>query len=203
MNDNFNKEALAKTIRKQIYAIERELRSEFTQIKEENKEREKNGEIPLPTYALDLYEKMLFKRKKAETSIADMDYDTLKSQMRQLNYIKNLTSSSYQGAKDVSDTLEPLKDVLKHMSKSNRDRFWDSYQRLIENRGIEQKFKYEIWDTYREQILKAKRGHKRIDIEDIEQKIINLWFETTKNSADITDEEFRLSFTSKMRDIFK
>ena len=128
-----------KELRQEIYKLRRELRADIGEIKNEIK-----TDKSIPTYAVNDFKEA--EKSMRQKSVRSMGRKDLVSTYRNLTYIRNLKSSTLEGARDVIDSLEtvknriklmgdvnqPLSNLLEQSSKSTTEKFWDIFKRTFE-----------------------------------------------------------------------
>lgn len=103
------------------------------------------------TYAMERYQK-----KPSLSTTKGKTAKELKAQLKELDYIASLKSSSVKGMKEVNKFKEINKD-LKGMSKHREKRFWTIYQNLVEDNGIWDKYKYQVMDIVKDAVANRKQ----------------------------------------------
>ena len=149
-----------KELRTEVYRLRRELRSSVKEVRELSR-----TSPTIPTYAIDKLKEL--ERSYRKKSVSKMTKPELVSNYRALEYIRGLKSSTASGAIEVGRKFEPFKDELNKLSKSERDLFWDVYQRFYsETRGTAERFKYEVFDTgvLTSVVNRARAGYSASDI---------------------------------------
>lgn len=144
-----------KELRQEIYKLRRELRVDIGEIK-----REIKTDKTIPTYAVNDFKEA--EKSMRAKSVRSMGRKDLVSTYRNLTYIRNLKSSTLEGARDVIDSLEtvknriklmgdvnqPLSNLLEQSSKSTTEKFWDIFKRTFDGRAdLRERYKYEIWNS--------------------------------------------------------
>lgn len=149
-----------KELRKEVYRLRRELRSSVKEVRELSR-----TSTTIPTYAIDKLKEL--ERSYRQKSVKRMTKPELVSNYRALEYIRGLKSSTVSGAIEVGRKFEPFKEELNKLSKSERDLFWDVYQRFYsETRGTAERFKYEVFDSgvLTSVVNRARAGYSASDI---------------------------------------
>lgn len=128
-------------LRKEIYGIRRELRSDIKAVRDLQK-----VSTAIPTYATNQMKNI--EKTMRTKSVKNMDKSELVTTLRDLKYIRGLKSSSVEGAKKTAKSFEPLKDKLESLSENMRDKFWEIYGKAYgQLKGNLESFKYEIFES--------------------------------------------------------
>lgn len=198
-----------KQLRKEIYNLRKNLRQDIKAVRgdfrtatsyaKELKNVDKEVEITsYPTYALDDMRKLekLFRQK----AVRYMDKKELQDTYRDLRYIRNLKSSTVEGAREVFENFQPIADKLGKLDEKERKAFWDIYKYARENKGLLEHFKYQLFnelvDSKAYVELKGNEEGIRSLAEKIQEK-----FHTTYKGGDY--EQQQISFTNALKDLLQ
>ena len=149
-----------------------------------------------PQYAVSAYRELEKRIPKKITQLSDKELKTL---YRDLRYINSLKSSTVKGALQSQAKFEPIKDKLEALSPETRKKFWSIYGKLYERTsGTLENFKYEIFETNIDYIYGGQ------DVDKAVEDIIAEYDKTLKElGGDVTDEEIKILFTSKLQTLRK
>lgn len=136
--------ATDKEIRDYIYELRRELRESLKEVRAFIRESKEGGAPSsfLPNYALKHMAKAeTAMRKKA---VKYMDRKELFSTYRRLEYVKNLVSSTLEGAKKTQRDFSPVQSQLDQMDKETKKKLWKIYDKVLEENQALFKYRYEL-----------------------------------------------------------
>lgn len=212
-----------KELRQEIYKLRRELRVDIGEIKNEIK-----TDKSIPTYAVDDFRKA--EKYMREKSVRSMGRRELVSTYRNLTYIRNLKSSTLEGARDVIDNLEtvknriklmgdvnqPLSNLLEQSSKSTNEKFWDIFKRTFDGRAdLRERYKYEIWNSIADYMEEGGTNSEEFSsmVEALYDKVLDneyndISFEEYDEKSDTMmflnegGENGEIQFTDELRKLF-
>ncbi len=135
------------TLRKRIYSLRKELRSDIEAI-----QTHINEGVWLPTYAIDKFASV--SEKMPQKSVYSMDRKELLSTFRALQYVRGLKASTVKGAYESMESIEPIKSMVKGLSPKMQNKFWRIYGRIYdESGGLAERFKYELIQSASEYVF--------------------------------------------------
>lgn len=138
-----------KELRREIYSLRRTLKEDIKAVREASK-----LDPTIPRDAVKQYRE-IDKYMKANP-VSKMGLKELKSTYRQLGYIRELKSSTLEGAEKTADTFYPIKEFLDTLSPKLRDTFWDYYGKAYKENPFLENFKYEIMETAKDIMISGE-----------------------------------------------
>lgn len=190
-----------KEMRQEIYRLRRELRADLKEVRELSR----TSSLTIPQDALkhmrDLEKRTT--KSKGGTAVSHMGERELRNLYRDLEYVRGLKSSTPEGASKSAITWQPVKEFLDSTTEETRDKFWEVYNKLVSNRYLEEKFKYEIFEILRQQ---TEYGNLS-DIDEsamaqLVSKLDDFYEEFTMYYGDDASDFSRNAFKSGFSDIF-
>lgn len=178
-----------KILRKEIYATLRSLRSDIKIIKGLSQDN------PLiPTDAIDKMKKI--NRQLRKQSVKRTETKDLISLNRQLKYIRNLKSSTPEGATKTAETFQTIRNEISKMSEEERKKWFSAYSELYEKSRTFEKFKYEVFDL-------TDKLYGKMEAEDIFDLVLNARTQAEielREESDIYNEgRLRILFSEKLK----
>lgn len=149
-----------------------------------------------PQYAVTHYRELEKRIPSKLTQLSDKELQTL---YRDLRYINSLKSSTVKGALQTQKTFEPIKENLETLSKDKQRAFWEIYGKVYERTsGTMENFKYVLFETNIDYILSGQ------DVDTAVEEIIDEYNKSLEEMGSYgTDEDFKLLFTSRLKNLFK
>lgn len=149
-----------------------------------------------PQYAVNAYRDLEKKIPNRLTQLSNKELNTL---YRDLRYVNSLKSSTVKGALHTQSKFEPIKEKLEVLSPSTKKKFWEIYGKLYERTsGTMENFKYELFETNIDYIYGGQEADKAV------ADIIEEYDKTLKElGGNVTDEEIKVLFTSKLQSLRK
>ncbi len=149
-----------------------------------------------PQYAVNAYRELEKRIPKRLTQLSQKELTTL---YRDLRYINALKSSTVKGALQTQSKFEPIKEKLEVLSPDTKKKFWEIYGKLYERTsGTMENFKYELFETNIDYIYGGQEVDKAV------ADIIEEYDKTLKElGGNVTDEEIKVLFTSKLHSLRK
>lgn len=142
-------------IRRDIYALRRPLRSDIKSIRSMIKQNAIIPDIAVRKMA-NLEKQMRMK------SVKRMSGEELVSTLRQLKYIRGLKTSTVEGAKETASHYDDIAPKLKHLSKSQIRKFWDTYEHLTDISPLYKYMKYEIFSGLADVVTKLNLSSEEL-----------------------------------------
>ena len=134
--------------------------------------------------------------KKSLTSLTEEQIRTIHRDVRYLNTLK---STSIKGAEQARDMYIPVKEKLEALSPDLRKRFWTIYEKMVDRFGYMEMFKYELFESNIDYIYGGES-----DEDKAVQEVFDLYDKTLKElGGNVTDEEVKVLFTSKLQTLRK
>lgn len=134
--------------------------------------------------------------KKSLTSLTEEQVRTIHRDVRYLNTLK---STSIKGAEQARDMYLPVKQKLETLSPDLRKKFWSIYEKVVERFGYMDMFKYELFESNIDYIYGGES-----DTDKAVAEIFELYDKTLKElGGNVTDEEIKVLFTSKLQSLRK
>ena len=178
-----------KELRREIYSLRRELRQDLKKVRELSKE-----DVLLPKTALKQMAKAeAVMRKK---SIKDMPLSQLQSMYRRLRHIRELKSSTYEGATGQVQHLVSIIPNIRNLSKPQLDKLWEAYDKLVGQNLLLKDYKYEVYGAIIDVITKT-----RISAEELAIRVDELYDKATRGVLD--EAEYKDKTTKLLIQSFK
>lgn len=179
-----------KSLRKDIYKLRRELRSDLKEVRGASK-----LSSLIPTEALSHMTKV--EREMRDISVRKMGTRDLLSTYRQLKYIRGLKSSTIEGAEKSAKLWTPIKEHLDAFSKDTRDEWWNAYGEIYKNWSTMDKFKYTIF----EYVDKAFTGD---NAEEIKAKLVTEIDKILEAArGELPQDEVDLRISNKLQELLQ
>lgn len=177
-----------KELRKIIYKLRTALRDDMRQI------REVENQSPLiPLDARQKFTKL--ERLMREKAVRNMSHKELLSTYRQLEYIRNLKSSTLRGALETAEKFSPIKEHLSSFSEEKRKEWWSVYGEIYKHASTMEQYKYDIF-----QVVDQLFGN--MDTKEIINDMIEEYDKILESGrGNISDEKVSLLFSEKLRDL--
>lgn len=103
------------------------------------------GEMLSDSYGISRYRSLTKQMPKKLNRVKNVQ--RLKDLYRDLKYIDSLKSSTLQGALDVEQNFQPIKDKISVFSKDNQKKIWDIYRKFYaETHAQLGHYKYQLFD---------------------------------------------------------
>ena len=149
-----------------------------------------------PQYAVKAYRELEKRIPDKLTKLSDKELQNL---YRDLRYINALKSSTVKGALSTQAKFEPIKSKLEALSPKTREKFWEIYGKVYERTGgTMENFKYELFEANIDYIYGGQ------DVDEAVNEIIGEYDKTLRElGSDVTDEEIKILFTSKLNSLRK
>lgn len=182
-----------KTLRRDIYALRRALRADISQVKayiKEHKRLTKNIAKTedmredyhiIPDVAVRKF-KSIEKEMKANP-VRYMDKKELLSTYRQLKYIRGLKSSNIEGAVIIAEHFKSIATPLSKLSDEKLEKFWDTYEHLLDISAIYKYMRYEIFTGLADVASKTN-----LNADELAQAIDNLYDKSVRGELDINED---------------
>lgn len=165
-----------KILRREIYALRRELRRDISKVKE----LALNDVSSLtPTYAIDKMKSL--EKEMRKYSVRKRSTPELVSLNRQLKYIRNLKTSTPEGALKTKELFQPIRNKLSQMTEDERKEWYKAYDELYNKSLNYEKFKYEIFD-FTDKIFSGDNTEYIVDL------VTNAYKEAEIKHKEETDE---------------
>lgn len=111
-----------------------------------------------------------FRKRNIPLTTRGLSLKDLQQQHRNLTYISSLKTSTVKGQKQYEKSFKPIENALKDTNVS--DKFFELYNKFIEENRWMEKYKYEIFDTLLEEINENKSDEEIFN--SIKEKINDL-----------------------------
>ena len=161
-----------KILRRDIYALRRELRKDIKEIRAEIK-----ADAITPDIAVRKMAKL--EKQMKEKAVSKMSPKELRSTYRQLKYIRGLKTSTVEGARETASHYEDIAPKLKNLSKAQIKKFWDTYEHLTDISPLYKYMKYEIFSGLADVVTKMN-----LSAEELGQAIDQLYQKSVEGELD-------------------
>ena len=161
-----------KILRRDVYALRRELRKDIKEIRAEIK-----ADPITPDIAVRKMAKL--EKQMKEKAVSKMSPKELRSTYRQLKYIRGLKTSTVSGAKETASHYEDIAPKLKNLSKTQIKKFWDTYEHLTDISPLYKYMKYEIFSGLADVVTKMN-----LSAEELGQAIDQLYQKSVEGELD-------------------
>lgn len=164
-----------KELRREIYSLRRELRQDLKKVRALSKD-----DILLPKTALKQMTKAeAVMRKKA---VKYMELPQLQSVYRKLRHIREIKSSTYEGATSQVQHLVSIIPTIRNLSKPQLDKLWEAYDKLVGQNLILKDYKYQVYGSIIDVITNT-----RISAEELAIRVDELYDKATRGVLDEKD----------------
>lgn len=129
----------------------------------------------------------------------DTSEKELRNAYRDLKYIDQLKTSTVKGAKEAFENFADVSEMLKALSNTQQDKFWNIYKRFYETSGgMAERFKYEVFEA----IIDAQ--YSGMDADEFSENLNKIFDQVygEAKGAGGTDAELELLFAEKLADLF-
>lgn len=178
-----------KELRREIYSLRRELRKDLKKVREFSKE-----DILAPKTALKHMAKAEAIMRK--TSVSKMKPPQLNSMYRKLKHIRDLKSSTYEGAVRQVNNLVSIIPKIRNLTKEQLDKMWEAYDKLVGQNLLLKDYKYDVYDGVIDVITKT-----RISADDLAIRVDEIYDKATRGVLD--EKEYKDKTTKLLIQSFK
>lgn len=153
-----------KNLRRDIYALRRELKYDIRDVREAHKK-----DFLIPDYAVKHMTDLnrIFRNK----SVRAMDYTELLKVYRKMLNIRGLKSSTLEGATNARNSLINAIPKLSELNEKQADKMWSAYERLVEQNAALSQYKYDIYNAIADVALQVKN----LSVDDIASKVDEIY----------------------------
>ena len=145
-----------------------------------------------PHYAINQFKEL---KQNLPQNISELSTKELQTLNRDLNYINSLKTATVKGAKRTQEVFTPVAKWLNVISPEKKKEFFSVYDKLYSTYHLYSRFKYEIFGTTMVQQMQGQ------DLEKFVNDLIKFGEELEKEGKTITDEEFRVLFTTELQNL--
>lgn len=152
-----------KELRREIYALRRELRDDIREVRTLAKD-----DFLIPKTAIRQLEKV--NKTMRTKAVSKMDKEELQGVYRKLSHIRELKSSTKLGAQQITQHLERIIPSIRKLTPTQTEKMWVAYDKLVSLTGLEHHLKYEVYGAIADTLTQS-----RISPEELAIKVEQLY----------------------------
>ena len=123
------------------------------------------------------------KSKSLNYKVKGLNEKELRDKLRELKYIDSLKTTFMEGVKQYNQNFKGIKQFLDD-NPDYKDKFWELYNKLIEEKRIQNYYKYDVMDIIAESI-----SYGVDDYEAVADTIDNILANESNNSDEYEDDD--------------
>lgn len=176
-----------KELRREIYSLRRDLRTDIKEIKEATK----NYSL-YPTFAVDKMREL--ERIMRKKSVSRMNKGELQSIYRKLTHTRQMKTSKLEGVKSVAENLKSNIPNITKLTNEQLKKLWQSYGKLVGELKIFKDYKYEVYTALADVATKTKMSDEELAV-----RVESLYNKATRGVLDdneITDKTDKILLRS-------